>query len=320
MGRWRKTLPLLLSAGLIAWLVGRISVTSLLHAAAALRWQWLLPLTAAMVLLVYLWDAYCLPVVFAAGHARMSYGQMLRARGKSYLLSALNQGLGQAALAWHVARIENMPLVDALSRSVVLAFHDGFVLASTALAGALLTDNPRAAHVRPFCAVLLAALVGGALLVSLAPAGWRRRWQRTRWGAWLDGWTWRRSIQLIVLRIGYFAILGGYVAAALRICDLKVSPTAALATIPLVLMASVLPSASGLGTRETALCFLVPAGQPEVLLAMGLIWSTGMLVGRLGIGFAWHWSGERGVGAAPQSARRGRRVPLGQRHSLRSGG
>jgi hypothetical protein len=302
MERWRKALPLLFSAGLIVWLISRISVANLFRAATLLPWQLLLPMTGAMVVLVYLWDAYCLPVVFANGNARLSYGWMLRARGRSYLLSALNQGLGQAAIAWHVARSRAMPLTVALSRSIVLACHDGFVLAGAALAGSLLSDNPHAAHVRPFCTILFSALLGFALLLGLLPGASRRRLQQARWGAWLDGWTWRRSVHLILLRIGYFAILGSYVAAAMRLCKLEVAPATALATIPLVLMASVLPSVSGLGTRETALYLLLPTGRPEVLLAMGLIWSTGMLVVRLGIGFAWLWFGECGERRAARSA------------------
>jgi hypothetical protein len=289
MGWLRKALPLLFSVGLISWLISRISVDHLVRAAATLRWQLLVPMTAAMVVLVYLWDAYCLPVVFATANARLPYGRMLRVRGRSYLLSALNQGLGQASLAWHVARIERMPLVSALSRSIVLACHDGFVLCSVALAGTLLSGSPRAAHVRPFCVVILSALLAATFIVALLPLAWRRRWQQTRWGAWLDGWTWRRSVHLVLLRVGYFAILGSYVAVALRICALDVAPATALAAVPLVLMAGILPSASGLGTRETALYLLLPTGRPDVLLAMGLIWSTGMLVFRLGIGFASLW-------------------------------
>ena len=128
MGRWRKTLPLLFSVGLISWLVSRISVDNLWRAAAAVRWQLLLlvPVTAAMVVLVYLWDAYCLPIVFASGNPRLSYGCMLRLRGRSYLLSALNQGLGQAAIAGGCPDPGNAAPCRTLA-SIVLACHDGFV-------------------------------------------------------------------------------------------------------------------------------------------------------------------------------------------------
>ena len=215
-------------------------------------------MTAAMVMLLYLWDAYCLPVVFASGNARLSYGCMLRLRGKSYLLSALNQGLGQAAIAWSVARTQATPLVAAYSRSVVLACHDAFVLSTAALAGSLISHSLQAAHVRPICTVMLSGLLAAALLLGLLPVAWRRRVQQTRWGGWLDGWTWRRSVHLVLLRIGYFAILGGYVAAAFRICSLDVAPATALATIPLVLMAAALPSvrASAPAKRHSISCSL----------------------------------------------------------------
>jgi len=51
----------------------------------------------------------------------------------------------------------------------------------------------------------------------------------------------------------------------------------------------VLPSASGLGTRETALYLLLPSRQPDVIVAMGVLWSTGVIVVRLLIGLAWLW-------------------------------
>ena len=111
--------------------------------------------------------------------------------------------------------------------------------------------------------------------------------ERTRWGAWLSQWSWRRSFRLILFRMAYFAIVGSYVATALWICGQGIAPATALAVIPLVLMATVLPSASGLGTRETALYLLLPSQRPDVLVAMGLIWSAGVIIVRLSIGLAW---------------------------------
>ena len=290
MGRWRKTLPLLFSVGLISWLVSRISVDNLWRAAAAVRWQLLLlvPVTAAMVVLVYLWDAYCLPIVFASGNARLSYGCMLRLRGRSYLLSALNQGLGQAAIAWSVVRIQGMPLLAGLSRSIVLACHDGFVLSTAALAGSLMSDNPQAAHVRPFCTVMLAALLGAALFLGVLPTAWRRRVQQTRWGAWLDGWTWRTQRPLDPFANRLFCHPG----KLRRGCFTNLLPGGC----PCHGVGHHSPGLDGQrpsqrsrasAPAETALYLLLPTGRPDVLLAMGLIWSTGMLVVRLGIGFAW---------------------------------
>ena len=63
-------------------------------------------------------------------------------------------------------------------------------------------------------------------------------------------------------------------------------------TIPLVLLADGLPSVAGLGTRDTALQLLLSPDNPEALLAMSLIWSTGLVVVRSIIGLAHLWIGQ----------------------------
>jgi hypothetical protein len=65
-----------------------------------------------------------------------------------------------------------------------------------------------------------------------------------------------------------------------------------LSTIPLVLLADGLPNFAGLGTRETSLLLLLAPREPPVLLAMSLIWSTGMILVRFVIGLAHLWCHE----------------------------
>ena len=124
MARWRRFLPLLISLGLVGWLATRVSPLAVIRAAAALEWQLLVPMTAALVAALYLWDAFCQPLVFSrSDKAALSYSRMLRLRGESYLLGAFNQGLGQGLLAWNVARLQRTSLATTLSRSAVLLWH-----------------------------------------------------------------------------------------------------------------------------------------------------------------------------------------------------
>jgi hypothetical protein len=300
MSTWRKLLPLLISLALIAWVVMRLSVGGVFQAIAAAPWPRLAILTAALVVALYLWDAVCLLTVFS-GHGRpLTYAEMLRARGKSYAIGTLHQGLGQAALAWEVARTKKASLAAALSRSILLSWHEGLILATAALAGSWWSGDPETARARPLCAVLLAVLLGAALLLGLLPARWRECLKQTRWGAWLGEWTFARSLRLVLLRIVYFAIGAGYVATGLWMCGQAIGPATALSVIPLVFLATILPSVSGLGTRETALYLLLASPQPDVLVAIGLIWSTGVVAFRLAIGLAWLWLDQRSVRVARQ--------------------
>jgi hypothetical protein len=237
-----------------------------------------------MVVALYLWDAFCLPAVYAVDERRVPYRKSLHIRGLSYLGGALNYELGQAAIAWGMARLQPVNILHMLSRSVLLAYHDAVILLAAGLAGAMLTDDPRVLRMRPFiAAALVAAILVGAIVWSL-PARTRARLITGRIDAILAGWTLRRSLRLMPLRFGYFAILVVYAAIALAICRISVDNEVVLSTIPLVLLAEGLPNFAGLGTRETSLQLLLAPREPAVLLAMSLIWSTGMLLIRFVIG------------------------------------
>jgi hypothetical protein len=246
-------------------------------------------MTFALVVSLYLWDALCLQTVFSVGGNGLTYTEMLRARGKSYLVGAWNQGLGQAAVAWRVARARKTSFRAALAGSVILSWHEGVILSVAALAGSWWLGDPRLMRVRTFCWVLLTVLLAAAVILRLLPPAGKYWLDRRPWGAALGTWDFRHSLQLVALRIAYFGIVGIYVPTALWLCGQGISAATALAVVPVVLMASILPSASGLGARETSLYLLIPSPRPDVLVAMGVVWSTGVIIVRLLIGLGWLW-------------------------------
>jgi hypothetical protein len=280
------------STGLLAWLVVRVSPPALAHAAADVNWKLLAPATAAMVVALYFWDAVCLPTVYRVDENRWGYWRSLHLRGLSYLAGAIHYELGQAALAWEMAVVQGTSVVRMLSRSVLLAYHDIVVLLGLGLAGSLLSDDPRVERVRPAVAIALTIALAIALTFWLLPAKVRTK----IWGMKIDelfaGWSLSRSLRLIPLRCIYFSVFAVYAAGALEICRIPVDHHVVATTIPLVLLADGLPSIAGLGTRETALQLLLNPDKPEVLLALSLIWSTGLIVVRSVIGLACLWGGQ----------------------------
>jgi hypothetical protein len=285
----RYLLPVVISAALVGWLVWRVSPSALAAAAHELNWKLLVPATIAMVLALYLWDPLCFPAVYRVSDRRWTYRQSLHLRGLSYLGGAFHYELGQAALAWGFARLQQTSVARMLARSVVLAYHDVLVLLTMGSVGALASDNEQVARSQKFITIGLCATLAVGILFWLFA---RRR--ETKSGSnesrpLLEDWSIRRSLQLIPLRICYFGILLIYAAIALRLCKLPVDHRTILSTIPLVLLADGLPSVSGLGTRETALQLLLRTARPDTLLALSLIWSTGLIVGRSTIGLIHLW-------------------------------
>jgi hypothetical protein len=287
--RWRRIMPAIVTIGLLIWLVYRISPQALVAAASQLDWPRLCLVFSSMVLALYLWDSVCLHWLFAEPGLPLSYGQVLRARGSSYVASAVNFELGQGLVAWELARAQGTPLVSALGRCVLLAVHDVAVLLTLGLIGSLLIDSAIARGIMGFCAIGLAALVGVGLLAYFFPRWWRERRMIGGRHLWPGSWTWGRSLQLSGLRGIYFAIILAAVALGLEVAPIPLGRPVVLGAVPVVLLADGLPiSVSGLGTRETALMSLIRAPEPGVLLAFSLVWSAVLITGRLLIGLG-HW-------------------------------
>ena len=285
----RRGLPALISAGLVGWLVWRVSPGSLARAAAALDWPALVPWTLAELFALFGWDIVCLRWLFSQPDRPLPFRAVLRARARSYLWMVLNYGLGQGVLAWHLARARGLSLASAIGRCVLMALHDLTVLFSLGLGAALLNPDPRARPLRWVCAVGLLVLAGVALALILFPARWRTRLAPR--ADWLGWWSWRHSLTLLGLRGAFFLIIAVYVTVGLRLAGFPLEPGAVYRVIPLVLLAEALPSISGLGTRDTALLGLLhPA--PELrglVLAFSLLWSSVLLIGRVAVGLAAWW-------------------------------
>jgi Lysylphosphatidylglycerol synthase TM region len=284
----KRALPVLVSAGLVAWLVWTVQPERLADAAGALDWPWLTSLTAVLVLSLYLWDTVCLRWLFTEPGHPPRFWATLDARGRSYLFSAFNYELGQGVLAWRLSRAQQTTLASALARCVLLAYHDLVVLLSLGLVGALLT-GPRARGVVQFCAAGVAVLLLLATIVALFSGRWRRRLANARWDLWPSSWHWRHSGQLLLLRYGYYGLIMLYAIIGLRHCGLSVATTELCGAVPCALLADGLPiSVSGLGTREATLRYLLDPPDAALLVAFSLMWSTGLIFGRLSIGLV-HW-------------------------------
>lgn len=289
MSRLKRWLPLVISLSLIAWLVTRVSPAQLLDAARRIDWPLLAAATALLVIGLYLWDGVCYRYLYSTPGSVPTYRQALHVRGLSYLAGIIHYGLGTTAAAWGMSHVQQTHLLTSLSLGAVLIFHDAFVLLLLGLWGALLNNAPETHLVVIVCGVGVAVMLALAAIPYLLPQRRQRQWIGTRWGAWFETWSPGRSLKLCGLRIVYYSILLVYAAVALAICQIPVRPLVVASTIPLMLLADGLPSIAGLGTRETALLLLLRPRHPEMLLAMSLFWSIGLLIGRLLIGLAYLW-------------------------------
>ena len=79
--RLRRVLPIAGSVALVGWVVWRVSSLGLTRALSQVRWHAMVPLTALVVIALFLWDSLCVRWLFTERGAPISYRTAAEARG-----------------------------------------------------------------------------------------------------------------------------------------------------------------------------------------------------------------------------------------------
>jgi len=282
----RRAFPVLVSGGLITWLVWSVTPGKLLWALSNSNWPWLLVATLVQLVVLFAWDTICLWWLFSQPNRSLPFRMVLRVRTDTILWSAINLEIGQGAFAWKLARVLEEPVIHAMGRCFLLGLFDFGTLTSLALVCSFLQPNGLIWYLRWVC---LGSVLGIGLLylaVKFLPERWRQWVMSKQWGSWLAWWDWRRSLVLWAMRLILFLLVIAYAGVGLAICRIPADLRTVFGTIPFVMLAEALPGTGGLGEREAALLYLLnpPEEQRAVLLSFGLIWSTVIILGRIAIG------------------------------------
>ena len=306
MRRWKRFVPLLVSVGLLAFLLWRVPPTEFLHALRQLDWIPLLIATCCFVIVQYFLDAGCLYFLFADRQRPVSFSAVLHARGCAYVLMIIHFGLGHGLLAWQMAKRQDKSLLTTGGRCVVLTIIDICVLLTLGLVGAALSSDPRTDGLPLFCGLLLAGLILIVLTLRRLPAAALKRWKDSSWAAKLEAadLTWRQIAMLYPLRLVYFCFGLANLTTALWICGIRPGVLVAMSVIPVTALVDGLPiSLSGLGTREAMLINLLDLQQSQqaTLMACTIVWWFFLVSARALIGVGCLWM-PRKLSASQQSA------------------
>lgn len=283
--RGRHVFPVLISLGLVAWLVWMVSPQRLFEAFVTTHWPWLVVVSLVQAVVLFSWDTFCLWWLFSQPDRRLPFRGVFRLRSDTIIWSAVNLEIGQGIFAWQLAKNLNMPVTATLGRAVLLALFDCGSLLSLALVGSFIKPIPQTQPLRWICIGVLAGLALLTVIVKMLPDSWSAWLTARPWAGWLRWLTWRQASWLAGLRLIMFLLVLVYAGVCLAIAGLPVDPWTVVGTIPFVLMAESLPGTGGLGERDTALMFLYPAAveQRPVLLTVSLTWALIVNLARIGI-------------------------------------
>ncbi len=287
----RRLFPVLVSCGLVAWLVWSVTPEKLARALSGGPWPWLVLATIVQAVVLFLWDTVSLWWLFSQPDRPLPFRAVLRARTDTVLWSAINLEIGQAMFAAKAASLRSEPVTAALGRCLVLALFDTGTLMSLALLGSLLKPEPLTSYLRWVCVAVLLGLAALAVGLRWLPHRGRQWLENQDWARWLAWWSWGHSFRLTAQRLILFLLVLVYAGVCLALCGIPADGRTVFGVIPFVLLAEALPGTGGLGERETALVYLLGADgvQRAELLSFGLIWSTVVILSRITIGLVSSW-------------------------------
>jgi len=266
----RRLLPWLVGAAILAALLYRVPFAALRGGLVHGPWGWLSAYTLPVILLTLVADAYatfvCLKI---AGEPRPA-GTLFLVRGATYLLGLLNYALGQGGIGLYLHRTGVRAVRGTGIVLFLLIVNFGALVAAAAL-GLLLGEGGWTGTLRGTALALLAAGLAYLGVVALRPAFLAERevlaplFAAGPLGhlAALAG----RMPHLLLLLLGHWG--------ALAIWGIHVPLPQALARLPVVLLASVVPlSPSGLGTVQAAQVLLfAPYASEAAVLSESLAYS-----------------------------------------------
>jgi uncharacterized membrane protein YbhN (UPF0104 family) len=287
--RLQRLLPVLVSAGILVWLLEGIDRQALLDALDA-------RVVAVMgaALLVYgavtLWiEATSIQRLLLTVPAQLPLWTIARVKSASYLLAILHYALGAAALSLLLHRRAALPLARAASIVILIASVDLIVVLGLAGASAASLQSGPEIH----AGLLLTALVlffGGLTLLrvptSLGPL------ERLRELAIFEGLRTvppARLLELFALRTVFALCFVSVCAAAFHAFEV---PVPLLRVVPgmliVALVAAVPVAVAGLGTSQAAFVLLFAGyASREELLVMSLLLSAGLMLLRAAMGLVF---------------------------------
>lgn len=293
--------PFAVTVAALGWVFSKIELQSVLE---QLDFQTLAILLPVLVIFcgVALWiEAECLVRLLPESGHVFDRATAARIKAASYPLSLIHYAIGAGGLAMLLSRRTGRSIAEAAGVVALILLFDIGIQLLMLVAGitALGTDAPAVQASVAFAMIgaIVLGLLGLRTRVSLGPLDRIRS---------MSVFAAARTTplpllaELGALRLVFGLIFLVLIGAACRAFGVLVPWAYLLASVPLLLIAAMVPSVAGLGTGQIAFLEIFKAyGDKETLLACSLALSAGMLVLRatMGLVFAREFTREALVAA-----------------------
>jgi hypothetical protein len=281
--------------GLVPWVIGllilailfrTVSLSTLREVARHVDLTIWIVYVLAFVLATLLTDSLATWVIYRRSlpDVPLRWGETLRMRGDTYLLSVVHYGAGQGGMAYFLKTRYGVPLGRAAGAVMLTMGTNAITVATFAMLGIALGGAPATPQLRA-----VVYLIGAAVPIYLGLVAWapgflsRVPLLRPLFDAGVRG-----HIIIAAAHLPHVGVLLAGHYTAMRLFGIPIPISQAMTLLPLVFIISVLPiSPAGLGTSQATAVLLfsrfVPAANLAAQQAVVLGYSLGLhLSGTLG--------------------------------------
>ena len=288
LGRWmRRLLPLAVSVGALVALFASVDLAKLVD---ALSWRMaaiVIPALGVYGVITLALETVSIRRLLGHTPVTLSPGTAARIKCASYLLGIVNYALGVAALGVLLQRRAGIRLAESANVVLLISGLDLFVVLSLTAAGLAASGSETpTAWVVILAAGGLGFFAGMALLRTSASLGPLERIRSLALLQALRATPLRQLGQVTLLRVIFSCSFIAMAGAVFFAFDIVPRLSELVVGILVVAVVSALPIAiAGLGTGQAAFVYQFQGlASREVLMAVSLVFSAGMIVLRVGMG------------------------------------
>ncbi len=243
---WRRVLPFVVAAALLAFVITRLDFDAFWSAISGTHYVLFFLFTTVFNAALVTADAFATAHVYRVSVCPVRYREVLLIRAASYLPSLLNHHIGQAWLTYFISKVYRAPLWR-VAGATLLVYVTTFGCVYTLGLAAVVLNHGRVTWLLPTIFVIGAAGVVYLAVIAIGPDFLKRR-QTT---APLVESGLRGHLVAFAYRLPHVLVLFVGTWVPFSFFGVKIPLTDALAYIPVVMLVTAIPiTPQGVGTRD----------------------------------------------------------------------
>jgi uncharacterized membrane protein YbhN (UPF0104 family) len=136
----KHVVPWLIAAGIFAYLFHRYPPAQVWEALKCVNLPVFSAFAVSYFVFIFIWDSWVMKLVISKFSHAVRTGDILAARGATYLVMVLNYAASQAAFAYYLKRRYDIAIFEALGIFIFIVFIDLLWIITLALAGSFFQD------------------------------------------------------------------------------------------------------------------------------------------------------------------------------------